>query len=223
MICHNCERFKNVAERGAGRRTADKLISATIAKLMEQLAQKRENLEIASRELKKNVEELSLLKSITDAIARSDSLEKGLRIMLTGATSGDAFGFNRAAVFLVNEDSGYLEGKCAIGPLNKEEAGRIWNEVSDIPMDQLLAGILNKSESVPCVLESLIESTKIPLKDYDNPFIQSMREGLVASLISRISGIRDWIGPFGRRQANWPWFPLFRRAGRSGWLSPITP
>jgi signal transduction histidine kinase len=186
MICHNCERFKNVAERGAGRRTADKLISATIAKLMEQLAQKRENLEIASRELKKNVEELSLLKSITDAIARSDSLEKGLRIMLTGATSGDAFGFNRAAVFLVNEDSGYLEGKCAIGPLNKEEAGSIWNEVSDIPMDQLLAGILNKSESVPCVLESLIESTKIPLKDYDNPFIQSMREG-----VSRIIDIQD--------------------------------
>lgn len=186
MICHNCERFKHVAERGAGRRTADKLVSATIAKLMEQLAQKRKNLEMASSELKKNVEELSLLKSITDAIARSDSLEKGLRIMLTGATSGDAFGFNRAAVFLINEDSGYLEGKCAIGPESIEEAASIWNEMGNTPIAQLLFNILNEADFSPCALESLIESAKIPIKDYDNPFIQSMKDG-----ISRVIDIQD--------------------------------
>jgi signal transduction histidine kinase len=199
MICHNCERFKHVAERGTGRRAADKLISATIAKLMEQLAQKRENLEMASRELKKNVEELSLLKSITDAIARSDSLEKGLRIMLTGATSGDAFGFNRAAVLLINDDSGYLEGKCAIGPENIEEAASIWNEMGNTPIAQLLFNILNEADFSPCALESLIESAKISVKDYDNPFIQSLKDG-----VSRVIDIQDiWYS-----RLDWSFWPL---------------
>jgi hypothetical protein len=176
MICHGCERFKTVSQRGTGRRAADKAISLTIAKLMEQLALKRENLEIASNELKKNIEQLSLLKNITDAIARSDSLEKGLHIILTGATSGDAFGFNRAAVFLVNEETDFLEGKCAIGPENPEEAKNIWNKIAHIPIANLLEQVLSETEFIPCALETLAANARIPIAEKSNPLVQSLRE-----------------------------------------------
>jgi signal transduction histidine kinase len=176
VICHACERFKTVSERGIGRRAADKAISVTIAKLMEQLALKRENLETASIELKKNIEQLSLLKNITDAIARSDSLEKGLRIILTGATSGDAFGFNRAAVFLVNEDNGFLEGRCAIGPENPEEAKNIWNEIAHVSISTMLEKVMSEKEFTPCSLENLAANARISIDDGDNPLVQSLIE-----------------------------------------------
>jgi hypothetical protein len=199
MICHNCERFKTMAERGSGRRVADQTISLTIAKLMEQLASKRENLEKTTLELKKNVEQLSLLKNITDAIARSDSLEKGLRIILTGATSGDAFGFNRAAVLLVNDQSGILEGKCAIGPENPEEAKYIWNEIANIPITRLLEEILIETEFVPCALEVLAGAVKIPLNEKDNPLVKTLLESK-----ERIIDTRNEQG----MGLDWSWWPF---------------
>jgi signal transduction histidine kinase len=175
-ICHECGKFKTLSERGTGRRVADQAIGLTIMKLMEQLAFKKENLEKTAIELKKTVEQLSLIKNITDAIARSDSLEKSLRIILTGATSGDAYGFNRAAVFLVNDKTNMLEARCAIGPDNLQEAIQIWNKIANASLGQLLNEILSETEFIPCNLELSISAFKIALNEKNQPLVQVLDE-----------------------------------------------
>jgi len=174
-LCYECEHFKNVTHRGFGRREADKTIAMTMVKLMEQLAIKKQNLQQIADQLQESLEQLSLLNNITDTLARSDKLEKSLRIILTGVTSGDAYRFNRAGVFLVNDKTGMLEAKCAIGPQSAEEAARIWSEISKIPLDRLLEEILIEDEFVPCLMETVISDVKMSLKDEHDPFIDVIK------------------------------------------------
>lgn len=176
VICNQCEVFAEIAERGFGRRAADQAIMATVIRLLEQLSVKQKRLQETADQLKNSLNQLSLLKYITDTLARSDSLEKSLRIILTGATSGDAFRFNRAAVFLFNPRTNNIEGKSAIGPENIEEAGRIWEKISSIPIERLLEEILLEDEFIPCTLESLVENTLISILEEDNPLIITLRD-----------------------------------------------
>lgn len=174
-FCYECEHFKNMTQRGFGRREADKTIAMTMVKLMEQLAIKQQNLQQTADRLQESLEQISLLNNITDTLARSDRLEKSLRIILTGVTSGDAYRFNRAGIFLVNDKTGMLEAKCAIGPQNAEEAARIWSEISRIPIDRLLEEILIEDEFVPCSMEAAISDVKMSLKDENHPLIQATK------------------------------------------------
>ncbi len=174
-LCYECEHFKNVTYRGFGRREADKTIAMTIVKLMEQLAIKKQNLQQIADRLQESLEQLSLLNNITDTLARSDKLEKSLRIILTGVTSGDAYRFNRAGIFLVNEKTNMLDAKCAIGPHNVEEATRIWSEISKIPIDRLLEEILIEDEFIPCSMETAISDIKMAIKDENNPLIHVIK------------------------------------------------
>jgi len=175
-ICHECEKFENITKRGFGRRAADEAVITTVMRLIEQLSLKKHNLQQTANQLKQSLEQLSLLKNITDALARSDSLEKSLRIILTGATSGDAFCFNRAAVLLINEKNAMLEGKSAIGPENNEEAIRIWREISKIPLARLLEEIIIENEFVSCSLEIMVSKVKIPQSDSENPLVKVFNE-----------------------------------------------
>jgi hypothetical protein len=57
--------------------------------------------------------------------------ESLLRIMLSGITAGEALGFNRALVFLLNEDKSELVGKLGVGPINAEECEHVWRSIAD--------------------------------------------------------------------------------------------
>jgi hypothetical protein len=75
------------------------------------------------------VGELSLLMDLSGALLTTIELNKLLYIVLTAATFGETFGFNRAAIFLVDEDEKTIAGTMAVGPTSAEEAGRIWGEL----------------------------------------------------------------------------------------------
>ncbi len=75
------------------------------------------------------VGELSLLMDLSGALLTTIELNKLLYIVLTAATFGETFGFNRAAIFLVDEDEKTIAGTMAVGPISAEEAGRIWGEL----------------------------------------------------------------------------------------------
>jgi len=75
------------------------------------------------------VGELSLLMDLSGALLTTLELKKLLYIVLTAATFGETFGFNRAAIFLVDEDEKTIRGTMGVGPTSAEEAGRIWVEL----------------------------------------------------------------------------------------------
>lgn len=53
-----------------------------------------------------------------------------LRIMLSGITAGEALGFNRALVLLLDDDKCHLVGALGVGPVNEEECRHIWAEIA---------------------------------------------------------------------------------------------
>lgn len=186
-VCYGCERFKKIASRGIGRREADQAIGDAVIKLMQQLANKNDKLRQTAAELKRTVEQLTLFKSIADAIARSPSLEKSLRIMLTGATSGDAIGFNRAGVLLVNDYTGALEGKCAVGPIDPAEAEAIWPKIAGLPVKQLLDNILAGIVETEFTLESAVKRARIFLSDKQNPLVQILSRSDNEAVLLRVA------------------------------------
>ena len=68
------------------------------------------------------------LRQITSRMLRSTDPDEAVYIMLSGITSGYALGFNRAALFVPNDD-GMLTGRYAIGPADQAEAHRIWESL----------------------------------------------------------------------------------------------
>ena len=87
-------------------------------------------LTIDSTESEKTVHKLLLLQKLGEAMQGTLHLDKLLHLILTCVTSGYAFGFNRAMLFLINKEHNVLNGKLAVGPSSREEAKQIWKELS---------------------------------------------------------------------------------------------
>lgn len=87
-------------------------------------------LTLDSTESEKTVQKLLLLQRLGEAMQGTLHLDKLLYLILTCVTSGYAFGFNRAMLFLMNREHNVFNGKLAVGPSSHEEANRIWQEIS---------------------------------------------------------------------------------------------
>ena len=87
-------------------------------------------LTIDSTESEKTVHKLLLLQKLGETMQGTLHLDKLLHLILTCVTSGYAFGFNRAMLFLVNKEHNVLNGKLAVGPSSREEANQVWKELS---------------------------------------------------------------------------------------------
>lgn len=57
--------------------------------------------------------------------------ERLLRIMLSGITAGEALGFNRALVFLLDDTKQFLVGALGVGPINEEECRHVWQCIAE--------------------------------------------------------------------------------------------
>lgn len=80
--------------------------------------------------LEKSNRAMGLLLEMLNCLQAAQDLETTLRIVLTCVTSGYTLGFNRAYLFLIDEDGVRLSGKMAVGPSNAEEASQIWRELA---------------------------------------------------------------------------------------------
>jgi len=82
------------------------------------------------KELIRRNQELSRVFFISSAMRGTLDLDKLLRMILTAVTMGDGLGFNRAILFLVDEEKGVLRGAMGVGPASYDEAFHIWNRIS---------------------------------------------------------------------------------------------
>jgi PAS domain S-box-containing protein len=129
--------------------------------------------------LKNKVTELSIMNEISEVLLSTRELDEILHMILIGATAYQALGFNRAFLFLVNEDVTMLEGEVATGTLTIEEAYQIWERLSQeqLTLKALLQsrqGELSKEDEP---INNLVKQIKIPLKGTDSIFTQAVYEG----------------------------------------------
>jgi signal transduction histidine kinase len=74
---------------------------------------------------------MGLMLEVLTFIQNAGDLETTLRIVLNCVTTGYAIGFNRAFLFLLDEDGKRLRGTLAVGPSSVEEAHEIWKEIEE--------------------------------------------------------------------------------------------
>ncbi|OGW40873.1 MAG: hypothetical protein A2Y97_14215 [Nitrospirae bacterium RBG_13_39_12] len=107
------------------------------------------------KELVRRNQELSRLFFISSAMRGTLELERLLRMVLTAVTMSDGLGFNRAILFLVNEEANILKGAMGVGPASPTEAGRIWEKLS--LEKKTLADIMRDIETGPLRKDSFFD------------------------------------------------------------------
>lgn len=120
-------------------------------------------------EVKRTLDNISKINEISALIHTSLDLDDILDMILVAATAGQGLRFNRAFLFLMNEDKTFLEGKKAIGPSDPQEAGVLWTELEQKP--QTLKDILTSYTSVQdgrdFKVNQIVKSLRIPVV-YEN-------------------------------------------------------
>jgi PAS domain S-box-containing protein len=106
--------------------------------------------------ISKNLE-LSRLFFISSAMRGTLELDKLLRMVLTAVTMGNGLGFNRAILFLIDEDKNILKGAMGVGPMNPMEAGQIWERVGK----KTLSEIIHEIEVSPLKKDSFFDRLSI--------------------------------------------------------------
>ncbi|MCJ7508477.1 MAG: ATP-binding protein [candidate division Zixibacteria bacterium] len=168
--CLDCQTFNQLSLRAKGRRQADQTSNYFTKFLLSQLDSYNDQLKSTDGSLRKRLEELNVLKKVSDALLKSDDLDKSLLLILSGATAGQAFGFNRAFIFLINEKRNVLEGKMALGPQDNKEAEKIWEELKskNITFDEIIHNILKGEGEPENELTKRIKKISLPLDSQDN-------------------------------------------------------
>ncbi len=101
--------------------------------------------------------QLQLTHEIGRLFQESLDIDRVLGTVLTCITAGNALGFNRGFVFLLNETGTHLEGRMALGPSSAEEAGDIWREISQ--RELTLEEMLEEAERASAPLTPLQQRT----------------------------------------------------------------
>jgi diguanylate cyclase (GGDEF)-like protein len=83
---------------------------------------------------------LATLQTIISHMLQSTDVDQALHAMLSGITSGQGLGFNRAALFIHSPERRTFVGAKAIGPADAREASRIWEEMEyqELSIDRLV-------------------------------------------------------------------------------------
>ena len=118
-----------------------------LARLEDALELQRSRL--ATDALERRISDLSLLFKGLDVTLRSMELTKVLRAFMACVTSGEAIGFNRAFLLLLDEEQQELRGIVAVGPSSGEEALHIWTSLERLSLEDVLRRAVEESNTAP--------------------------------------------------------------------------
>lgn len=88
-----------------------------------------EEIQRLKEELEKLRFQLYFFYELTKAMRLTLKLDEITYIILTGLTAHQGLGFNRAAIFFVDEQAKLIKGFMGIGPLDSKEADEIWHHI----------------------------------------------------------------------------------------------
>lgn len=104
---------------------------AQVAAQAIQRSKTRRDLAYALEKNERNARELSILFELSISMQQAINLDDLLVVILSCVTVGEGLGFNRAMLFLVNENAGTLQGVLGLGPDTGEDAARDWKSIAD--------------------------------------------------------------------------------------------
>ncbi|MBU0479611.1 MAG: response regulator [Proteobacteria bacterium] len=105
-------------------------------------------------------------------------LDEILQAVLVGITANEGLRFNRAFLAMFDDDNRYLEGRLAIGPDCRDDAGKIWAEMQDKSLSflQIVNEFRSSCNGADSEVNRIIKELRIPADDIDNILIKAARE-----------------------------------------------
>ncbi|HSA22076.1 MAG TPA: sensor domain-containing diguanylate cyclase, partial [Myxococcota bacterium] len=139
------------------------------------------------------LKELGLQLTVTRAMLGTLELDQILFIILSGITHGDGLGFNRAFLFLADEEGRELRASTAVGPADEAEAHRIWEAMKAQALD--LHSLLGRYEATARepqtrLLTQKISGCVVPLTAQPPPLGDNEQDVPVQALIARCAATR---------------------------------
>ncbi|MBB5347144.1 response regulator [Desulfoprunum benzoelyticum] len=100
-----------------------------------------------------------------------------LQAILVGITSEEGLQFNRAFLALFNESGDILQGRIAIGPSNREDAGRVWNSIKErnLHLPDIIAHWRGEYQERDVEVNRIVQLLQIPSSDRDHVLIKAAR------------------------------------------------
>jgi GAF domain-containing protein len=140
---------------------------------------------------------LLILYEISNAMLGTFYLPEILYIILTAITAREGLGFNRAALFLLDDTEQVLEGRMGIGPFTGEEAHEIWRSIEQQKLD--LRSFINAYQHFAQQrdrqsLNNVVKSLRLPLRTDSGAIAVAALEGRTITV-----GGNEEIAPEDRR------------------------
>jgi signal transduction histidine kinase len=130
--------------------------------------------ESLARDKERSVRELSLLYDVSRSMLTATHLDQLLRIILLSITLGNPRGFDRAALFLVDEKENALRGMMGVGATDREQA-ESWRErlesQSPFSPDWVIP-----QEMAETPYDNRVRQVRIPLEEKHSVLIKTLRE-----------------------------------------------
>ncbi|MBU0663542.1 MAG: response regulator [Proteobacteria bacterium] len=107
------------------------------------------------------------------AYLSSVELDDILQAILVGITAGEGLQFNRAFLALFDLEHQVLQGRLAIGPSSREEAGRVWEGIrtKDLHLNDIILNFKNSLMDANQEVNRIIKGLSIPASAVDHTLI----------------------------------------------------
>ena len=130
--------------------------------------------ELLARDKERSVRELSLLYEVSHSMHTTINLEQLLRIVLISITLGNHQGFDRAALFLVDDKENILKGMMGVGARSREEAEQWRRKIEKTPV--FLRGRVAPEEMEFDPYDTQVQKARIPLDKKRSILIKTLLE-----------------------------------------------
>ncbi|MBM4333083.1 MAG: GAF domain-containing protein [Deltaproteobacteria bacterium] len=131
--------------------------------------------ELLARDKERSVRELSLLYEVSRSMHSTINLDQLLRIILFSITLGYRPGFDRAALFLVDEKENVLKGMVGVGARSREEADQ-WRKKMDEHSPFSKDWVISEEGIGIAPFEMQVRQARIPLDENRSILIKTLQE-----------------------------------------------
>jgi GAF domain-containing protein len=115
--------------------------------------------------------ELSIVSQVSAQLGSTLETDEIVKIILIAVTAREGLGFNRAFLMLIDDSHRELRGHHAIGPVDAEEAGRIWGSIPDEGknLKSVISSYIRNIRFDETACDRAIRHLVLPLSDAGNP------------------------------------------------------
>jgi len=133
-----------------------------------------QRIELLAKDRERSLNELSLLYEVSRSLHATIKLDQVLRTILLSVTFANPLGFDRAALFLANENEGVLEGTMGIGARSAQETEEWRSKLRDL--SYFITGEETSGETGNLPFETIIRQVRIPLHQNSSVLIRTLKE-----------------------------------------------